>query len=202
MTWDKRLFDIFFALILLPLILPLILCIGIVVLLVDGRPVFFGSERMRTPERAFALWKFRTMTSAQSDTGVSGGYKNARITRTGRLLRRARADELPQILNILRGDMSFVGPRPPLREYVESHRELYQRVLRSRPGVTGLATLHIHRFEQRVLSDCNSAAETDQVYRRRCIPRKASIDLIYQRNRNLCFDVVLIAQTMKRLVTR
>ena len=99
---------------------------------------------------------------------------------TGRFLRRSRLDEVPQLWNVLKGDMSFVGPRPPLRLYVERFPELYAKVLQSRPGVTGLATLVFHRHEEKLLAACRSAAETDAVYARRCVPRKARIDLIYQ----------------------
>ena len=88
-----------------------------------------------------------------------------------------------------------MGPRPPLRTYVEAYPDLYGAVLRSRPGITGLASLVFHAHEERLLAQCRDAAETDAVYRRRCIPRKARLDLIYQARRTLCYDLVLIAQT-------
>ena len=116
MTPSKRMFDLVLALLLLVPLAPVMIVIALVVRLVDGGPVLYISERMRSPASAFGLIKFRTMETAHQDTGVSGGDKAARITRTGRILRRSRMDELPQIFNILRGDMSFVGPRPPLRQ--------------------------------------------------------------------------------------
>ena len=82
-------------------------------LVTEGRPVFHVSERMRAPDRPFRLWKLRTMTVTRADSGVPGGDEVSRITPTGRLLRRTRADEIPQLWNVLKGDMSFVGPRPP-----------------------------------------------------------------------------------------
>jgi len=94
--------------------------------------------------------------------------------------------------------MSFVGPRPPLRLYVERFPDLYAQVLRSRPGITGLATLSFHRHEEWLLAPCRDAAETDAVYSRRCVPRKARIDLIYQRRRTLCLDLRLMLQTLSR----
>lgn len=198
MTYSKRLFDLAAVLVLGVVVLPLIIVTGLVVLLLDGRPVFHLSERMQTPRRAFWLVKFRTMKPTQSDSGVTGGDKSGRITRTGSFLRRNRLDELPQLWNILIGDMSFVGPRPPLRQYVERFPETYRAVLRSRPGVTGLATIYYHRHEERLLSQCKTTQETDAVYSRACIPRKARLDLIYQANRNLCLDLLLMCKTVFR----
>lgn len=198
MTPAKRLMDICLALILGLLLLPIIILISLLILIVDGRPVFYLSERMKEPDRPFCLWKFRTMRAVDSDSGVSAGYKSARITRLGARLRRHRLDELPQLLNILRGDMSFVGPRPPLRCYVEMCPDVYAKVLRNRPGVTGLATLVFHRAEEHLLADCKSPAETEELYVQRCIPRKAALDLIWARNRNICYDVQLILETAVR----
>ena len=153
---------------------------------------------MRTPTERFGLIKLRTMPVGSADGGVTGGNKTAAMSRLHRLLRRSRADELPQLWNVLRGDISLVGPRPPLRRYVEAFPDLYARVLQSRPGITGLASLAYHAHEERLLAACTSAEETDRVYRRRCIPRKARLDLIYQARRNLCFDLVLIGRTAAR----
>ena len=198
MTPAKRATDILLALLLVAL---LALPFGLFLLwlrVTQGAPVFYVAERMRAPARPFRLWKLRTMTVAPFDSGVSGGDKASRITPTGRFLRRSRLDEVPQLWNILIGDMSFVGPRPPLRSFVERFPGLYAQVLRSRPGVTGLATLTFHRHEERLLADCQTQAETDAVYARRCVPRKARIDLIYQRRRSLWLDLSLMAQTLAR----
>ena len=194
--------DIALALLLAVPALPVAAVIAALLLVREGRPVFHGGERMRAPGRPFTLWKFRSMTVAASDSGVSGGDKAARITATGRWLRATRLDELPQIWNILRGDIGFVGPRPPLRQYVERFPRLYARVLASRPGVTGLATLRFHRREEALIRATRSAAETDAVYVRRCIPVKARLDLIYQRNRSVCLDLALISQTAAAVVGR
>ena len=202
MTFAKRLVDVAVALLLATvLLLPAALIAGCI-LLQDGRPVFYVSERMRGPDRPFRLWKFRTMAVAAGDSGVSGGDKAARITRIGRILRKFRLDEIPQLWNILRGDMSFVGPRPPLRSYVERFPDVYRQVLRSRPGLTGLATLRFRRHEERMLARCRTPEETDAVYARRCVPRKAALDLIYQRNRSLCMDCAIILETALQVIRR
>jgi lipopolysaccharide/colanic/teichoic acid biosynthesis glycosyltransferase len=138
------------------------------------------------------------MGMSSTDSGVSGGDKTARITRTGTFLRRHRLDEIPQLWNVLRGDISFVGPRPPLRSYVEQFPDIYREVLKSRPGITGMATLTFHRTEERLLADCKTAAETEAVYIRRCVPRKARLDLIYARRRTVCSDLKLMFATVFR----
>ena len=200
MTLTKRLMDILLALLLGLLLSPLIVAVALLILIRDGRPVFYVAERMKAPGQPFALWKFRTMRSAAQDSGVSGGDKAGRITSMGRFLRRTRLDEVPQLWNILRGDISFVGPRPPLRRYVEAVPALYAEVLQSRPGVTGLATLVFHRTEERLLARCTTPEETEAVYIRRCVPAKARLDLIYAQNRNLCFDLKLMVATVFRRV--
>ncbi len=198
MTPAKRALDILVALLLIVVLALPFAVLVIWLWLVEGRPVFYVSERMRGPDRSFRLWKLRTMAPAATRSGVSGGDKASQITPTGRFLRRSRLDEIPQLWNVLKGDMSFVGPRPPLREYVERFPELYARVLRSRPGITGLASLTFHRHEERLLADCRTPEETDATYARRCVPRKARLDLIYQDRRNICFDIVLMWRTAAR----
>ena len=198
MTPTKRLCDLILA---TGLVLLLAVPFGLLVLYLlwaEGRPVFYVAERMRTPGQPFALWKLRTMTVVAPEAGVSGGNKANRITANGRFLRRTRLDEVPQLWNVMKGDMSFVGPRPPLRLYVERFPTIYAQVLQSRPGITGLATLYYHRHEEKLLARCQTAAETDAVYSRRCVPRKARIDLIYQRRRSLSMDMGLMALTLAR----
>lgn len=201
MTLSKRLFDLIAALILLVILLPVIVWLTGLLLLREGRPVLYLSERMKTPSQSFQLWKFRTMSVVAQDEGVSGGHKASRITPTGAFLRKYRLDEIPQLWNVLRGDISFVGPRPPLRRYVEMFPETYGQVLQSRPGITGLATLVYHRHEEALLAQCNSAEETEDVYTRRCVPQKARLDLIYQERRNLCLDIRLMLKTVFRQIS-
>ena len=200
MTPMKRFLDVLAVLVLAIPLLPLGLLTALAILIMDGRPVIYWAERMKTPTQSFKLAKFRSMTVRPAEAGVSGGDKASRITRTGRFIRRSRLDELPQLWNVLKGDISFVGPRPPLREYVERFPALYAEVLKSRPGITGLATIVYHRHEELLLARCKTAAETDAVYARACVPRKAKLDLIYQRRRNLRFDFCLMLKTVfKRL---
>jgi lipopolysaccharide/colanic/teichoic acid biosynthesis glycosyltransferase len=196
MTLSKRLFDLACSLALGLILLPMMAIVAVVVLVLDGRPVLYISERMSAPKTPFALIKFRTMKASDQNAGVSGGDKSSRITRTGNFLRRSRIDELPQLWNVIRGNISFVGPRPPLRLYVERYPEIYDRVLKSRPGITGLASVYFHRHEEHLLATCKTAEETDTVYAHRCIPRKAHIDLLYQARQSVCLDISIMFKTV------
>lgn len=199
MTLQKRAFHFVFVILLIGLVAPIIMALALILIALQGRPVFYVSERMKTPRHSFYIWKFRTMQMNAATSGVTGGDKTAQITKLGRWLRATRLDELPQLWNILRGDISFVGPRPPLPGYVRQFPSLYHRVLVARPGVTGLATMVFHKHEAALLRVCKTPEETDEVYCRRCIPKKAQLDLIYQRHGLLCFDLKIILLTLKRL---
>jgi lipopolysaccharide/colanic/teichoic acid biosynthesis glycosyltransferase len=196
MTPGKRVFDIVLALVLLVPLSVVMVVVAAVLLLMQGRPLFYVAPRMRAPGEQFKLLKFRTMLRQDGDSGATGAHKHWRITRVGRFLRRTRIDELPQLFNILRGDMSFVGPRPPLREYVERFPALYAVVLQDRPGVTGLATMIYHAHEDRIMARCTTAEATEAAYYRRCLPTKLRLDMIYQRRRNLRVDLWIIWHTI------
>ncbi|WP_428929898.1 sugar transferase [Marinibacterium sp. SX1] len=202
MTPAKRLLDLFFAALLVVLLGPVMLGLVIWLWVKQGRPLFYVAERMKAPDTPFMLWKLRTMTVVDEDAGVSGGDKATRVTPEGAFLRAKRLDEFPQLWNIIRGDLSFVGPRPPLREYVDRFPEIYGEVLKSRPGVTGLATIVYHKHETALLERCATPEETDAVYARNCVPRKARLDLIYQKNRTIWTDFDIVFQTIGNLVRR
>jgi len=199
----KRLFDLGLAILLLGPILVILVVLWIAMRIRgDSGPFIYASERMKSVDRAFVLYKVRSMSVAEGliDRGVAGGYKGHRITPFGRFLRRSRLDELPQILNVLKGDMSFVGPRPPEQMYVEAYPDLYRKVLRDRPGITGLATVVFHTHEERILALCGTAEETDTVYKRRCIPRKAALDLLYHQRKGICLDLYIMYLTAAKLL--
>ncbi len=202
MTWRKRIFDLFFASLLVVILGPVILLLVVYIYLKQGRPLFYVAERMKAPNQSFGLVKFRTMTVVDADHGVSGAHKASRVTPLGARLRAKRMDEFPQLWNLLKGDLSFVGPRPPLREYVERFPDIYDEVLKSRPGVTGLATIRFHKHEDRLLERCTTAEQTDDIYCRICVPRKAKLDLIYQHHQNMCYDFDLVFQTIGNLFRR
>ncbi|MCB1361457.1 MAG: sugar transferase [Rhodobacter sp.] len=196
MTPLKRAFDLWTAAMITPFVVPMVIVFGLIILIRDGRPVFYGGERMKTPTQGFRLWKFRTMRVDPQDRGVSGADKAGRITPFGAWLRRRRFDELPQLWNLWVGDISVVGPRPPLRDYVERFPEIYDQVLRNRPGLTGIGSIYFSKHESWLLARSTSPQETDAIYCRACIPRKARLDMIYQRNQSFCLDLEVIRRTL------
>ena len=197
----KRALDLALAIPAAVLALPILAALVPAMWIAQGRPILYAAERMLAPGRPFRLLKLRTMRPAATDSGVSGGDKAARVTPIGGWLRRHRLDEIPQVLNVLRGDMSVVGPRPPLRQYTEAFPDLYARVLVMPPGVTGLATLIYHAHEGRLLARSASAEETDAIYARACVPRKARLDLIYRARWSPCLDLWVLWRTLAALLT-
>lgn len=202
MKASKRVLDLVLALGLSAVLAIPFAVLLIVMAIKDGFPLFYVAERMKGIGQPFNLWKLRTMTVSAADSGVSGGDKASRITPLGHFIRRSRLDEVPQLWNVLKGDMSFVGPRPPLRIYVERFSELYAQVLKCPVGITGLASLRYHAVEERLLAACTTAVETDRVYANTCIPAKARLDLLYQKNWSLCLDLRLIWDTGVRVLVK
>jgi len=202
LSTTKRMLDITLASLGVIVFWPLLAWFSLRIWWQGDGPIFYVSERMKTPEQSFGLQKFRTMTVQPDDTGVTGPDKAHRITKLGAMMRKHRFDELPQLWNILKGDISIVGPRPPLRVYVERFPDIYTNVLKSRPGVTGLATLAFHQREARLLAECTSASETEDVYCRRCIPTKARLDLTYQKSANNFLDLWILWRTLRQLSER
>lgn len=199
----KRFFDVLFSVLLLIILSPIFILVVVWMYLRNEMPVLYVSERMKNVDQSFQLYKFRTMSppkAAEDNAGVTGGDKQSRVTPLGRILRKYRLDELPQLINIVRGDMSLVGPRPPLRRYTETHRMLYSKVLLSKPGVTGLASMSFHKHEEWLLKQARTQEETERIYMERCIPRKARIDLIYQKESNICFDIKILLQTVAKVL--
>ncbi len=151
----KRIMDVALSLLVLVLGLPLFLAMGILVKLSSPGPVFFVQERVGKGGRTFPMYKFRSMTVAPPgyQPGPWGEEEKARVTRVGRILRDYGLDELPQVLNILKGDMSIVGPRPPLPARANEYTEHQKRVFWMRPGVLALAAIKGRRsipMEQRI----------------------------------------------------
>lgn len=196
----KRGVDVVLAVaMLIVLILPMAI-VAVLLLVTQGRPLIYSGRRMKAPGQPFWQYKFRTMTLHDDDSGATGAHKHWRITPLGRFLRRTRLDELPQLFNILVGNMSFVGPRPPLPEYVDRFPALYSTVLQTKPGVTGLATLIYHRHEDRILAGCQTAEETERAYYARCLPTKLRIELVYRKTASPWLDFWIMWRTFMAVI--
>jgi lipopolysaccharide/colanic/teichoic acid biosynthesis glycosyltransferase len=192
----KRFVDLAISSLGLLLLLPFFLLVGFLIKLDSAGPVFFRQERIGQRWRTFFIFKFRTMVS---DAPLKGGPltvpANSRITRLGRLLRQTKADELPQLINVLKGEMSLVGPRPEVRRYVELFRDDYDEILRARPGITDLASLK-YRDESSVLA---AATDPEREYVTRVLPDKIALAKEYVRRSSFGFDMSLMWQTVLKV---
>ena len=175
----------------LALLSPLYLATALAVLLYDGRPVLFRQERIGRGGQPFHLWKFRTMRPASGGPllTVAG---DTRITPLGRFLRRTKLDELPQLWNVLKGEMSLVGPRPEVRRYVERYTPDQRRVLALTPGITDPASLK-YFDEERVLA---AFPDPESAYIEVIMPQKISLNLHYAAQATFLSDLAVILKSI------
>ncbi len=170
----KRIFDFLVSLVLLLIIWPVLGIIAIAVKLDSPGPVFFRQERITTYGKKFRIWKFRTMVANAEKIGSQVTVSNdRRVTKVGKMLRGVRLDELPQIINILAGEMSFVGTRPEVPKYVKAYKPEFYATLLLPAGVTSEASIR-YKDEDRLLSE---ADDTDKVYIEKVLPAKMTLNL-------------------------
>ncbi|XCF05087.1 sugar transferase [Tamlana crocina] len=195
----KRSFDIIFSAIGLIALAPVLLLIAVVIKLDSKGPVFFIQGRVGKNNKDFNIYKFRTMR-VQSEKGglLTLGNNDSRITKIGYFLRRYKIDEFPQLINILKGDMSFVGPRPELRYYVNFYNEDDMKIFQVRPGITGLASLK-YRNEVELLK---AAKDPEAFFIETIIPDKLKFNKEYIKRRNFFFDLKLITLTVVKVITK
>ena len=193
----KRLVDILGASLGLVLFSPLFLILAALITLDSSGPVLFRQERVGRGFIPFHIYKFRTMAVGRANEGLCITSRNdPRVTRVGRWLRATKLDEFPQLLNVLVGDMSLVGPRPEVRHYVELFRSEYEQLLSIRPGMTDLASLK-YRDEGDVLAQVE---DPEAEYVTRILPDKIELGNLYLQRASLLFDLSLILNTLLRLV--
>jgi lipopolysaccharide/colanic/teichoic acid biosynthesis glycosyltransferase len=178
--------------VLAPFAIPVGLLIGIAVFLDSPGPVLYRANRIGGGGRPFEMYKFRTMRTGLAGNSLAG-TADARITPAGHFLRKSRLDELPQLWNVLRGQMSIVGPRPELEEFVALHAEDYREILSVPPGITGPTQLRYAGVEASLLS---MHADPETFYRDELLPDKVSIDVAYARSHSLWRDFVVVCQTL------
>jgi lipopolysaccharide/colanic/teichoic acid biosynthesis glycosyltransferase len=195
----KRMLDIVVSLIGLICLLPLLLLVAVLIKLDSTGPIFFRQERIGMRFRPFQILKFRTMMQDSLTRGQSITVgDDPRITRAGWFLRKTKIDELPQLINVLRGEMTFVGPRPEVPQYVELFRQDYEEILKMRPGITDLASIK-YRDEAALLGQSENPEEE---YVTRVLPDKINLGKEYIRRSSVFFDLTLIFQTFLRLFDR
>lgn len=196
MRAGKRFFDIAFSVLGLAICTPLFVLIGLAIKLDDGRRVFFCQERIGRYGKPFLMWKFRSMVeNAPTLGGELTVGRDPRITRVGYRLRQTKLDELPQLINVLAGQMSFVGPRPEVARYVALYNPEQRKVLELVPGITDPASV-VYRNESDLLA---SSPAPEQLYVERIMPDKIRINIEYASGATAWSDLRVIALTFARL---
>lgn len=192
MTMAKRTFDIVFSLLGLIFLFPLFLVVGILIRLSDGGPALFRQKRVGYRGKIFSILKFRTMRVTPQHTSFLTVGSDARVTPIGRFLRRYKLDEFPQLINVLKGEMSFVGPRPDVPYFVDKYSESQRKVLDFVPGITGPASLRF-KNESELLAQ---SANPEEMYLKEIMPEKIRLDVEYSRSAGLLKDLSLISRTL------
>lgn len=188
----KRLFDVFFSLFGLLLIAPILIIVAILIKTNSKGSVFYRQVRVGKNNKDFKIFKFRTMHVNADKLGLlTVGGRDPRITSIGYYLRKYKLDELPQLINVFIGEMSFVGPRPEVRKYVNLYSSEQLKVLNVKPGITDLASIEF-RNENEILSEQKNP---DQYYIDIIMPKKLEINLKYIQKRNLINDIGVIFKT-------
>ncbi len=181
------------AAVLLVLLLPVILITALIVVIGSGWPVFFRQTRVGRDGKDFTLLKFRTMSVLKgSENGAFDAGNSRRVTGTGRLLRKSKLDELPQLWNVIRGEMALVGPRPEVRKWVKAHPERWAFVHTVRPGITDPASIEFRNEEQLLAA----AADPETLYREVILPRKLDLYENYIRTRASRRDFGILLKTV------
>jgi lipopolysaccharide/colanic/teichoic acid biosynthesis glycosyltransferase len=192
----KRALDLFISITGLVLVAPLLLVLAVLIAATSPGPIIYQTKRIGQHGRLFTLYKLRTMVSGadRAGPGVTGA-QDPRVTPVGRFLRLMKFDELPQLFNVLRGDMSLVGPRPEDPRYVVRYMPEQWRVLSIRPGITSLACIR-YRHEETMLS----AGDWETQYLNDVLPKKLQLDLLYVQTRTLLLDLKILAGTIFAVV--
>jgi lipopolysaccharide/colanic/teichoic acid biosynthesis glycosyltransferase len=191
----NRAVDIFCAAAGLFLLSPLFCVIAVGIKLNDGGPIFYKQVRVGRSFRRFRVRKFRSMVAGADRNGLLTAPGDSRLTRVGRLLRQYKLDELPQLFNVLKGEMQLVGARPEVERYVQMFHSQYAVILLERPGITDPASL-AYRHEDKIFS----ADRMEEHYVEEILPAKLKLSLDYQRRRNLLSDFRILLQTVFGLI--
>lgn len=192
----KRTFDLSCSLLGLILLFPLFIVIAVLIKVDSPGPVFYRGVRAGLHGKPFRIYKFRTMVvNAEKIGGESTGKDDPRITRVGRFLRRYKLDELPQLINVIRGEMSIVGPRPEVLTYTNRYEGDERLILTVRPGITDYSSI---QFIQ--LGEVLGSEDPDRVYEEKVLPVKNALRLKYVKEQSFLGDLVIIAKTLLKLV--
>ena len=192
----KRVFDIFCSFIILIIFLPFGILIALFVLFDSRGGVFYVQERVGKDQKPFGLIKFRTMfVNSEKEGKLTVGMNDYRITRSGRYLRRSKLDEFPQFFNVLIGEMSIVGPRPEIREYVALYSDEQKIILNFKPGITDVASLEYYR-ENEILG---ASEDPEKMYIEEIMPAKIELNKKYIKTASIGQDIKIMWRTVLRM---
>jgi lipopolysaccharide/colanic/teichoic acid biosynthesis glycosyltransferase len=191
----KRVLDVLFSFVGLLLLSPLFLIVALAIASDSKGPVFYKGVRIGLHGKPFKMWKFRTMRVNSESLGVTTATDDPRITRVGRFLRRHKIDELPQLVNVLIGDMSLVGPRPDFEEHTSAYQGEEKLILTVRPGITDYASLRFHNLNELVGSD-----DPHRVFVEKFRAEKNNLRVAYVKQHSLGEDFRILFRTLLRVV--
>lgn len=193
----KRIFDLIFASVGIVVLLPLLLAIAIWIKLDSPGSVFFRQTRIGQFGREFSIYKFRTMVVNAEALGKQITIADdRRITRSGKFLRKYKLDEIPQLFNVIKGEMSLVGPRPEVPKYVAMYTLEQRRVLEVPPGITDIASIHFRNESELLLN----ALDSEKIYINEIMPKKLELNQQYITQASLGFDLLIIFQTLWQVI--
>jgi len=195
----KRFLDIFLALSAILILLPVFLVIAFLIQIDFSGPVFFRQKRVGKNFKSFTLIKFRSMK--QDNNSIKKQFEpgdDRRVTRIGKILRKTKLDELPELFNVLAGDMSIVGPRPEVEKYVAIFRDDYKLVLKIRPGLSDLASI-IYRNEEEILA---GISDPEKFYIEQILPDKLKLAKEYIEKLSFKTDLIIILDTLKKILSK
>ena len=189
----NRTFDLIVVFAAIPIVLPLIAVIALSIKATSSGPLFFCQNRVGKQEKLFRIYKFRTMVDRAEAMGTSVTTRNdPRITPLGKILRRMKLDELPQLINVLKGDMSLVGPRPDVPEIVRNYTPGMREIFKIKPGITSEATLHL-RDEEDILARVENP---DTFYNDVLVPLKIKLSLGHVKRNSFTYDLRILSKTV------
>ena len=193
----KRLFDVLVSLIMSVLLSPLLLVLALAVNFSSKGPVFYMQERIGKNEQPFRIFKFRTMFLDADKKGLlTVGGRDPRVTPVGYFLRKYKLDELPQLFNVVLGEMSLVGPRPEVKRYVEMYSTEQRKVLELKPGITDYASIE-YANENELLG---KADDPEKMYVEEIMPAKLKLNLKYVKEKSFFVDLKIIIRTVLKIV--
>jgi len=188
----KRLFDIILSALAIIILSPVFVIIAILVIITDGLPIIYKQQRVGKNCKMFTMYKLRTMTNRIVEKDIADLGDSSRITKIGKFLRKTKLDELPQLFNVLKGDMSIVGPRPELKSRLQYYKSHWDKVYSVRPGITGNSSI-IFRNEEELLKGVD---DPQQYYIDVLLPKKIAMYEEYVDKRNFIYDLLIIFKTI------